>query len=94
MGTVVARHTHLLLQLAGMGELPAQLHAQIAETWFALLFVQVQYGKQSQELKRPATSTIADLKAEVGYGRGVAGFPKQSSAGTAVLAVDDKMLPL
>jgi hypothetical protein len=27
---------------------------------------QVQYGKQSQELKRPATSTIADLKAEVG----------------------------
>lgn len=27
--------------------------------------LQVQYGKQSQELKRPATSTIADLKAEV-----------------------------
>jgi hypothetical protein len=27
---------------------------------------QVQYGKQSQELKRPASSTIADLKAEVG----------------------------
>jgi hypothetical protein len=27
--------------------------------------MQVQYGKQSQELKRPATSTIADLKAEV-----------------------------
>jgi hypothetical protein len=27
--------------------------------------MQVQYGKHSQELKRPATSTIADLKAEV-----------------------------
>ena len=31
------------------------------------LVSQVQYGKQSQELKRPATSTIADLKAEVRY---------------------------
>lgn len=32
-------------------------------------YVQVQYGKHSQELKRPATSTIADLKAEVGSTR-------------------------
>jgi hypothetical protein len=32
------------------------------------LHLQVQYGKQSQELKRPATSTIAELKADVRRG--------------------------
>jgi hypothetical protein len=55
-------HLHATL----VSKLLSQAHTQhcFCETnAYCLLQLQVQYGKSSAELKRPATSTIADLKA-------------------------------